>query len=570
MSRILIEKARRRLERETGTIYGPLEGRLRFALAFPGPYRLGMSSLGFQIVYGLLNSIPGVACERVFLPDPEDVREFRRSRTRLFSSESQTPLAEFDVLAFSISYELDYTNLAQILDLAGLAIFAADRDESHPLVIAGGPCATFNPEPLAEIVDAFAIGDAEEMVGEMAQAIQHARSADREALLAALSGVAGVYVPRFYVPRYNADGTCAGMDVLPPAPERVQKRIARDLDRFSNLSVILTPEAEFSGMLLAEVSRGCGRLCRFCVAGYAGLPPRPRQIGALPEGARVGLVGSAVFDHPEAQAICARLTGEGRQLSVSSIRIESLTDELAGMMYRGGQRTMTIAPEAGTERLRRVINKPTTDEEVLDAARMAAQAGFARLKLYFMVGLPTETSEDVESIVDLVRQIADQHPSLRMQASVSCYVPKPWTPFQWCPVAPEQDLVRKLARIRKGLGQDKRVELTAESPREAHVQAWLARGDRRLGRVIAAAADQGLGYERAAAGLGIDTSFYASRKRDRQDTFPWDHIDLLVTKDYLWEEYIRAFEGRVTPGCTVGSCTRCGVCRASPPPQEPV
>lgn len=561
MSRTLIKKTRRLLERETGTIYGPLEGRLRVALAFPGPYRLGMASLGFQIVYGLFNSCDNVTCERVFLPDEADQMEFRRSNTRLFTAESQTPITDFDVLAFSISYEMNYTNVVRILDLSGLPVFASERDESHPLVIAGGPCATFNPEPLAEIMDAFAVGDAEELVPELVEALASNAADDREELLGGLAGIEGIYVPRFYSPEYNSDGTLARMVVLSPAPLRVTKRIVHQLDDHSNRLVILTPEAEFSDMLLMEAMRGCGRQCRFCVSGYAGLPPRPREIADLPEGARVGLVGSAVFDHPEARAVCEQLTREGQEYSVSSIRIESLTQELATMMYGAGQRTMTIAPEAGTESLRRIINKPTTDEEIFEAANMAAESGFQRLKLYFMVGLPGETPDDVDGIAGLAKRIAARHPSVRLQLSVSCYVPKPATPFQWCGMAPVRELKESLSRIKKLLAGESRIQISAESPRAAYIQAWLARGDRRLGRVIAAAAREKSGYAQAATTLGVDTEFYANRERPKDEVLPWDHIDLLVTKDYLWKEYTRALEGRVTAGCVVGSCARCGVCK---------
>lgn len=560
MSRLLIDKAKKLLEREVGTVYSTLEGKLKFALAFPGPYRLGMSALGFQIIYGILNSMPGVACERVFLPEPADQHEFKRSRTRLFSLESQAPLVDFDVLAFSISYELDYANIVSILELAGLPIFTSERNESHPLIIAGGPCATFNPEPLAEIVDSFVIGDGEEVISDIVRVLEDSGGLDRDDLLAQLAGITGVYVPRFYTPNYNPDGTIAGMDVRQPAPEKVTKRIVYDLRRYPNQAIILTPEAEFSGMLLAEAMRGCKRHCRFCVSGYSGLPPRPRQIGELPEGARVGLVGSSVFDHPEAQAICESLTSEGREFSISSTRIESLTDDLARMMYEGGQRTMTIAPEAGTERLRRIINKPITDDEVMDAARMASEAGFARLKLYFMVGLPGETSEDIEAIPKLAREIVDRYPSLRLQISASCYVPKPWTPFQWCGMAPEKELSNSLKRIKNAFKNEKRIELSSESPRSAYIQAWLARGDRRLGKIIAAAAAEGSNYAKAASEAGIDTDFYAARPRGEDEILPWDHIDLLVKKDYLWKEYTRALEGQLTTCCNVGSCARCGVC----------
>lgn len=555
---MLIEKSLRLLEQETGAIHTTLEGKLKFALAFPGPYRLGMSSLGYQIVYGLLNSIPGVACERVFLPEPADVREFQRSRTRLFTLESQTPISEFDVLAFSISYEMDYAHVAEILDLSGLPVFAAERDETHPLVLAGGPCATFNPEPLADLIDAFAIGDAEELVADVIHALENSGELDRDELLAKLAGVPGIYVPRFYSPCYNADGTLTEMQIRPPAPAKVMKRIVRDLNPFNSNASIQTPNTEFADMMLVEAMRGCKRQCRFCVSGYAGLPPRPRSIPTLPEGVKIGLVGSAVFDHPNAHAICEQMAREGREFSISSIRIESLTDDLARMMRSSGQRTMTIAPEAGAQSLRQIINKPTTDEEIFNAARMAEEAGFQRLKLYFMIGLPEEKEADIDAIAKMARELVAAHPSLKLQLSVSCFVPKPWTPFQWYGFGPINELSKKLSSIKRAVAGDMRIEFSSESPRSAYVQAWLARGDRRLGRVIAAAA--GSSYARAASELRIDTDFYAVRHRGEHEIFPWDHIDLLVGKDYLRKEYLRTLDGQLTPDCNVGICTRCGVC----------
>lgn len=561
MSRGLIEKTQKRLEREVGTIYQSLEGRIRFALAFPGVYRLGMSALGLQIVYGLLNSMPGVTCERVFLPDPIDEKEFNRSKTRLFTLESQTPITDFDVLAFSVSYELDYANLVKILVLSGLPVYARDRNESHPLVVAGGPCATFNPEPLADIVDIFVIGEAEEVVGEIVKTIEESSDEDREAFLRKLSQIPGVYVPRFYTPRYNSDGTIEGVDVQSPAPARVTKRVVQNLDHYNNLSLILTPEAEFADMLLAEAIRGCKRQCRFCVAGYINLPIRQRQISNLPDGARVGLVGSAVFDHPEATAICESFTAEGRQFSISSTRIESLTPELAKMMYMAGQRTMTIAPEAGTERLRGIINKSTTDEQIFEAAEIAASANFQKLKLYFMVGLPGETPEDIDAIPNLAGEITRLYPSLKVQISASCYVPKPSTPFQWCGMAPIKALSNAIKQIKKHIAGNRRIEVGTESPREAYIQAWLARGDRRVSEAIVAAATQDMSYAQAASEIGLDTDFYATRLREPDEILPWDHIDLLVKKEYLRKEYTRAFEGKATAPCVVGSCVRCGVCK---------
>ncbi len=560
MSRSLIEKAQKLLTRETGAIIKPHGGRIRFALAFPGTYRVGMSSLGLQIIYGILNGLQGVVCERAFLPDAQDSKELERSRTRLFSVESQTPLDDFDVIAFSVSFELDYTNIVRILDLAGIPALSSERDQSYPLIIAGGPCPTFNPEPLADIIDAFAIGDGEEIATDIARAIEDSTGEDREALLARLAAIPGVYVPRFYTPIYAEDGTITGVTVTPPAPERVTRRITRDLDSQPNRTVVLSPDAEFSDMTLVEAMRGCMRQCRFCAAGYIGLPPRPRKISDLPHDARVGLVGSAVFDHPEALAICQGLSDDDREFSVSSIRIESLSSELAAMMIRAGQRTFTIAPEAGTERLRRIINKSTTDDEVLEAARIAIDAGAARLKLYFMVGLPGELDEDIEAIPALARSIASRHPGVRILLSVSCYVPKPATPFQWCGMADTKALSAKLARVKKLLSGERKIEFSSESAREAHIQGWLARGDRRLGEVIVKAARGESSYARAAQELDIDTSFFANRTRREDETLPWDHIDLGVNREYLRKEFTRALDGALTVPCRVGSCARCGVC----------
>lgn len=559
MSRKLKNKALQFLKQEQGTIFKTGEGRLSVALAFPGVYSLGMSNLGFQIVYGILNSLPDVACERVFLPDTPELAEYRRSKTDLFTLESQKPVRGFDVLAFSLPFEMNALDLLEMLELSGIPILAAERDETHPLVLVGGAYATFNPEPLSDFVDLFLIGEAEEALPELTDILLQSQSGTRHNLLQALTRVQGVYVPQFYDVEYQTDGSISNVTATPPVPERVKRRKVSDLSNYDGVSVILTPNTEFSNMLLIEAIRGCGRQCRFCVSGYSGLPPRPRK--GPPDGdSRVGLVGSAVFDHPEAQAICEKLTADGREFSVSSIRIESLTPELAEMMHRTGQKTMTLAPEAGTERLRNVINKPIGDDQVLQAAGFAANAGIRRLKLYFMIGLPTETEEDIESIARLAQRISEEHINFDIQLSVSCFVPKPWTPFQWCGMADEKQLSSKIRQIRKLLSGHKRIKLSAESPREAAAQAILARGDRRIGRALLTAHQNKIGLVKAAEIAGLDTSFYISRARDENEVFPWDHIDLLVRKSYLREEYCKALQGRTTPACVVGSCARCGVC----------
>ena len=555
----LTEKVRILLSQETGTIRKPHGERLSFALAFPNTYWVGMSSLGFQLVYAMLNAIPDVVCERVFLPEPDEETLLRRARSRLFTLESQTPVSEFDALAFSIYFEMDYLNVLKTLSLSGLPLLASERDESHPLALAGGPCATFNPEPLAEFVDAFVIGEAEDAIPEIVDILRSAGGAPRMKLLERLANVAGVYVPRFYTPTYRGDGSVEGIEVAQGIPARVTRRRTADLGSHKGTSAILTPNTEFAEMRLTEVIRGCGRQCRFCAAGYTSLPPRPRKVELSDDASRVGLVGSAVFDHPGAQAICEEMVGQGRGFSVSSIRLETLTRELAELMRRGGQETITLAPEAGTERLRRVINKATTDAQIMDAVEIACSAGFKRVKLYFMVGLPTETEDDVAATGALAGRIAAKFTSLNIQLSVSCYVPKPWTPFQWAPMATERELSAKINRLKAVVVGNRQVKMSAESPRMSVVQGWLARGDRRLALALARALESG-SYARGIEQSGLDPSFYTRRERGLDEVFPWDHIDLGVKKEYLRREYQRAFEGATTPPCDPPRCRRCGVC----------
>lgn len=561
MSKKLTAKVSSLLEAERGTIYKDHSNRLSFAIGFPNVYRLGMSTLGLQIVYGLLNNDPDVVAERVFLPDPEDLQEYHRTQTRLFTLESQTPVRDFDVFALSISFEMDYIHILEMLQLAGIPLRSADRDESHPIVLAGGPVVTFNPEPVADFLDVIVIGEAEDTVPDIVDVLKNEESKSRLELLAALAKVEGVYVPSLYTPHYNEDGTISHIEASSTAPEKVKRRKTVDLSRHSGASVITTPNCEFPDMVLTEVIRGCSRHCRFCVAGYMNLPPRPREDINMGEGpARAGLVGSAVFDHPEAFAICENLLEEGRDFSVSSIRVETLTPELASMMYKGGQRTMTIAPEAGSERLRRVINKPLTDEQIFEAVEIGLTAGFTRIKLYYMVGLPGELDEDVDQIVEMAKILSTRYTQAHFQVSASCYVPKPWTPFQWCAMDQEKNLSSKFSRVKKSLAGVKRVQFSGESPRLAVVQALLARGDRRLASYLEKAVELDGNYAAAAFASGTDIAFYTTRIRPEDEVMPWDHLDLLVDKSYLRAELRKAFELKVTPACKVGICHLCGVC----------
>lgn len=571
----LIARIRERLRKEIGTVYKPHAGRLRVALAFPNTYYVGMSNLGFQLVYRLLNDRDDVVCERVFLPDPEDMETYRRSGV-LCSYESQTPVHEFDVVAFSLSYELDYPNMLRILALAGVQEMSAVRTSEAPIVIAGGPAATFNPEPMSSYTDAFVIGEAEEVLPEMISLIADGLNGDRDNMLLRMAHVPGIYVPRFYEVEYNADGTVRGVRPNRAVPERIRRRWVRSLDAYSAISAILTPDTEFSNMILAEIARGCGRQCRFCVAGHAFLPPRARSAEAVLESVRmaeekaaarsfrkprVGLLSASVFDHPSAMLICQSLLERDRLFSISSTRADTLNRDIAAALHQGGHETLTIAPEAGTDRLRQVINKAMTDEDVLHAAAIAWDGGFRRLKLYFMIGLPTESADDVEGIVSIVSRIAKLFLWEKIGVSISCFVPKPWTPFQWAGMEEEKRLADKLSYLRRSLRKIRGVEFACESAREAVVQGVLARGDRRVGEVLSLAAREGVNWRAAFRAGDVDPAFYAQRCRSREEVFPWDHLDLGVRKEYLWEQYSRAMGAALTPPCAPGKCRRCGVCQ---------
>ena len=534
----LYRKAEARLARERGGVSIDRAKPVRVALAFPNVYGVGMASLGYQLVYRLINSRPAASCERVFLPDSADLNEHERTRTELFTLESQSPLSEFDVVAFSVSFELDYLNVLRMLRLAGVPIASAERDETHPLVIAGGPCATFNPEPLADFIDAFVIGEAEDVLPALIESIRDTQGQDRTQRLVGLAALPNIYVPA--VPGRTVRATC------------------RDLSKFPTDSCISAAEGEFGEITLVEVARGCGRSCRFCVAGHITRPPRPRcvvipnevrnplsvpQEKQIPRVARndyeavrrYGLVGASVFDHVGAVELCRQIIESGGEFTVSSVRLETVTPEIAQLLAKGGQKTLTIAPEAGAERLRRVINKHCTDDQVFQAVTAAQEAGVAKVKLYFMVGLPTETDADIDAITDLARRLAERFPSIGFRVSASCFVPKPWTPFQWHPMERDSVLKKRFALLSKS--KIKGVELGGESPRLAWIQGLLARGDRRVGLVLRAALANGGDYRAALRETGINLDSYLYRARPRDELLPWEHIDARLDKERLWQEY---------------------------------
>ncbi|MFQ5829487.1 MAG: radical SAM protein [Candidatus Methylomirabilia bacterium] len=563
MSWSLEEKARALLGQEDGVVRKDWGGKISVALVYPNTYAVGMSNLGFQTIYAHLNRLPDVVCERVFFPDSEDLDEYRRTGTAPFSLESQRPLTDFHLVGFSVTYEGDYINVLRLLLMAGIPLRSESRRPHDPLVLMGGVCAFSNPEPIASFMDFIVVGEGEELVGEMVAAYRDAyegitaEARTREVFLRRLAGLQGIYLPSAYEVTYAPDGELAAVgprhDGVPPV---VVKRRLKDVNRFETLSVLKSPRAEYGHMALLEVGKGCGRGCRFCLEGQVYRPVRHRSLESLRETVarlaketnRVGLVGACVSDYPWVGELLTILEEHGMEVSLSSIRADSLTEDLVASIQRGGHRTLTIAPEAGTERLRRIIRKAITDEQLYTACDLVRSYGIPNLKCYFMIGLPGETLEDVEAIVDLAERLLgrlrvpsrDGRPFGRLTLSISSFVPKPWTPLQWAPFDEPRSLEKKLEVIKEGVRRLPNVRVLHENPREAWLQALLARGDRRVADFLELAARLDGSWRRALREWDGDAEFYTTRSRGLDESLPWDHFEVGVKKAGLIREFQKA------------------------------
>jgi len=573
LSHKLIDRARRRLSQESGPGSNPWGGRLSVALVYPNTYHHAMSNLGFLSVYQMLNAREDTLCERFYLPDPEDLDEHRRTGYPLFSLESQTRLSEFDLVAFSISFENDYLNLPILFELAGLPLWREERNEQHPLVLAGGVCAFLNPEPLAEICDLFAIGEAEVLLAPLIAALRHDSGA-RAGLLAKLATVDGIYVPSHYIPEYDQQGLFTGYRVLSPGRERVARQWLSDYDSVILRSELQTRATEFGELSLVEVSRGCSRGCRFCAAGFLFLPPREHALEKLQDACsagletrnRIGLVGAAVSDYPRLGELQGSIAEQGGESSLASLRIDCLDAEEVDALKQGGHRSVALAPEAGSQRLRDLINKGLDELQILDAVRLLAAGGILNLKLYFLIGLPTETDTDIDELLELVDKarciwLEEGRKLGRLGSlllSVNPFVPKPFTPFQWAGMATQKQLKQRIKRLQGALRRIPNVELSSESLKGSILQALLSRGDRRVGRLLPALA-AGQPLKAACRDSGVDLDTEICRERDEHEVFPWEVLDSRVSRSYLWREYTHALAGRSTPRCAAG-CHRCGVC----------
>lgn len=571
----LEENLRRKLQKEEGYYIFPPGARSRFALVYPNSYHVGMSNLGLHIIYDILNRRRDTACERFFLPEKKEMAEYERTRTPLLSLETQTPLNEFSVVGFIVSFEMDYFHVLDILAAGRVPLIASDRGERDPIVVAGGPCATFNPEPLALFVDAFIIGEGEETIERFMDAFYAAiaEKCSRSELLRRLAGVLGVYVPSLYTPVYAETGEITALQPAKGAPAQVDRQWVENLDEYPAHTVIVTPDTEFD-LYLIETARGCGRHCRFCMAGYCFRRPRIRSrkvlkdeiLAARPYQKRIGLMGAAISDYPEIDELCGDILEAGLPMSVASFRVDSVTAALMDSLIRSGMKTLTMAPEAGSDRMRASINKGITEEHLWRALDMGIAAGLRHYRLYLMIGLPGETAEDIEAIVSLAIRLKEYlenkgNKGFTLTLSVNPFVPKPFTPFQWLPMMDKSTVEAELRQLRQGLKRHRGIEILTESLKSAYTQGVLARGDRRLGAALKMAHEMGGAgaFFRAMKACSLAAEFYLYRERSKDEVFPWDVLDMGIERRYLWEELQKAQRGMATPACFDG-CRRCGVC----------
>ncbi len=551
------------LSTEVGTILREPGGKARVALVYPNTYRPGMSNLGFQTIYRLLNSRTDCVCERAFLPERKTMEEMTKTHTPVLTIESQSPLDRFHVIAFSVSFEEDYMNVLRILELSRIPLYSKER-RGTPIVMAGGCAPSLNPEPLSEFIDLFFIGEAEEGLNDLMDTILTSLDMDRKDVLCRIATVESVYVPSLY--RFSfRDERVDSVEPLPPAKLPVKRAMLRDVDSCIPTTAIFTPSTEFANTMLVEAERGCPRGCRFCAAGFLYLPPRWRKRELIEECMehipahirRVGLVGSAISEYPALKEILKRFSHR-LDITLSSLRLDVLDEELLGLLKSCGYTTITVAPEAGSERLRRIINKPLGDEEIVQALGLIQSAGFKRLKLYFMIGLPGETDKDIILMAGLVARARQILRGGHITVSVTPFVPKPLTPFQWHRFEEPQTLRARYRLLRKNLGGIKGVETKPVSIGGALVQAYLSRADRRASDILMRALRVGWKKTLEERKGVIHASVH--RMRDHGEVLPWDIIDCGIRKGYLWDEYMRALAEKTTPPCRPEVCTRCGIC----------
>ena len=586
------------------------EADIRFAFCFPDIYEIGMSNLGMKIIYNVINQIPEFWCERAFMPWTDMEEQMRQNGIPLYGLESRDPLREFDFIGFSLQYELSYTCILNMLDLAGLPVLAKDRREDMPVVCAGGPCAC-NPEPVADFIDLFVIGDGEEVIIEVLNLYNKMRKKggrSKREFLKEAAKIEGVYVPSLYEAGYNEDGTIAffkplsengdengdekGNEIPGKIPEKIRKRVVKELDSADFPEKMIVPFTEIvHDRVTLEIFRGCMRGCRFCQAGFIYRPVRRRSKEELLDKAvklikntgydEISLLSLSSCDYPElgglADMLMEKLEDKKVNLALPSLRVDSFTLELLEKVSKVRKSSLTFAPEAGTQRLRDVINKGIGESDLYNAAALAFNGGYNRIKLYFMLGLPTETDEDVNGIAGLTGKVVDEYykvpkgqrqKGLSVTVSTSTFVPKPFTPFQWEAQDDLNTIEEKQKSIKRNIS--KKATYNYHESKLSLLEAVISRGDRKIGKLLLKAFEAGCKLDSwqdkfvfekwvdAAAQAGVDFNFYANRKRDFDEILPWDHIDMGINKEYLIDECKKAYEGKTTPNC-MEKCGNCGI-----------
>jgi len=574
MGKKAAKRARDPLHGETGAVTKNHRGRITVALVYPNTYPIGMSNLGFLTVYRLINRLDQAVCERAFLPPG------KRSPGRgIKTVESGKSISDFDIVAFSLSFENDYPAILSVLEKAGLPLESSDRGTPHPLVMAGGVACFLNPEPIAAFIDCFLLGEAEITLPLFFNAYEP--GAGRfENLVHIARDIPGAYIPAFYTPVYHQDGTLKDLDVSSKAPPTVKPPRLKDLSDEPAFSSIISPDTTFKNTYLLEVARGCPHGCRFCSAGFVYRPPRFQSLTVLKKcldqaaavTSRVGLVGTAVSDLPCLNELCRYAAEKGLQVSFSSLRADALNSELVRTLKQSKVKTATIAPDAGSERMRRVINKGLREAQILEAVTTLVEGGIPNLKLYFMVGLPWETEKDVQAIVDLSKKVKAWFLKASRKkgkigtitVSLNAFVPKPFTPFQWSPMDDRKNLRRKIKTIRKELQKIPNIRVQAESLRWSYIQALFARGDRRVSSLIKSAHANDGNWARTFKEASLDPDFYVTRERAIDERLPWSFIDHSLKQSFLVNEYHRAKKAKTSAACLLGTCSICGVCPGVP------